>query len=40
MINFKLQREIDPEGIGRKVEITFSGNLKTRTLTEEGYRIE
>lgn len=40
IVNSKLQREIDPAGIGRTVEITFTGNVKTRTLTEEDYRIE
>ena len=40
IVNSKLQQEIDPDGIGRKVEITFTGDVKTRTLTEEGYRIE
>lgn len=40
IVNSKLQREIDPAGIGRTVEITFTGNVNTRTLTEKDYRIE
>lgn len=40
IVNRSLREQIDPAGIGRKVEIAFTGDVKTRTLTEEGYRTE
>lgn len=40
IVNGWLRSQIDPAGIGRKVEISFTGDVKTRTLTEEGYRME
>lgn len=40
IVNGWLRSQIDPAGIGRKVEISFTGDAKTRTLTQEDYRIE